>query len=74
MRDECLIETKQVLLARADWLKLGGDYPIIFTPEHRAANETLKIDHFFLFIVTDKVVFGTIYSTCVIYTNNYGGG
>ena len=35
---------------------------IIVTSEHRATRETLKID-LFQFIVTDKVVFGTIYST-----------
>ena len=38
-----------------------------FTSEHQAARETPKIDHFGL-IVTDKVVFGAIYLTCVIST------
>ena len=33
----------------------------------RAARETLKIGHFLL-IVTGTVVFGGIYSTCLVYT------
>ena len=40
---------------------------VLLTCEHRAVCKTLKIDHFLL-IVTDIVVFGTIYSTCVVYT------
>jgi len=53
-----------VLLARADWLNVISQ--VLFTSEHRAARETLKIDHF-SFIVTDIVDFGAIYSTWVVY-------
>ena len=45
---------------------LEGDNTAIFTSEHPATRETLKIDHFS--IVTDKVVFGGIFAACVVYT------
>ena len=38
---------------------------VLFTYEHRAARETLKI---FLLIVTDIVVFGAVFTTCVVHT------
>ena len=65
-----LIYTAQVNSAFcARWLA-GSEVisQVLFTSEHRAALETLKIDHFFLLIVTDIVVFGAIYLTCVVYT------
>ena len=39
---------------------------VLFTSEHRATRETLKIDHFSS-VVTDIVVFGAIYSAWVVY-------
>ena len=50
----------------ARWLTL--DYTVkSVNPEHRAARETLKSNHFQL-IVTDKQVFGVIFSVPVVYT------
>jgi len=40
---------------------------VLFASEHRAARKTLKII-IFLLIVTDIVVFGAIYPTCMVYT------
>ena len=39
------------------------------TSKHRAARETERNLTFFLLVATDIVVFGTIYSTCVVYKN-----
>ena len=42
---------------------------VLFTSEHRAACETLKINHFSVNCYRYRVVvFGTIYSTCVVHT------
>ena len=43
--------------------QLGGDYPIVFTSELGPMPEKSIISQL---IVTDKVVFGAIFSTCVI--------
>ena len=52
----------------ADWQPLQGYCTIkSFAPEHRAARETLKIDHFHL-ILTDEIVFGAIFPIPVVYT------
>jgi len=45
----------------------GVIHQVSFGSEYRAAGETLKINHFSVF-VTEIAVFGTINSTCVVYT------
>ena len=44
-------------------------FHVPFISEHQVASKTLKIDHFSVNCFrTDKVIFGMIYSTCVVYT------
>ena len=44
-----------------------SEYTIVFTSEHQATGETLKIAHFQVTVI-HKVVFGAIFSTCLVYT------
>ena len=47
--------------------KLGGDYSSIFTSDIRQRAKLQK-SIIFQFIVIDRVDFGAIFSTCVVYT------
>ena len=63
-----LVYTTQVNIAfGARWLaSCEVISQLLFTSEHRAARETLKIDHFSVNCYRYSS-FGAIYSTCVVY-------